>query len=267
MEYKVSSGRFLIAVFLVNALGFALKYFELDTFVILLGFRFHLSAVLPLLIVINAKILSLIKDSFLHPPFVKVGSVILTFFFTSVLFLSILYLTNKIEIGDPEYFYEFGLSSIIDYPIYLVWNSINLLCLFFFFLLINESFKNSFIMVLVSAILIFAYEFIPIKKMIFNYESIAAFLLLCLTIAVTIKFFNNVYLFVVLIFSIIWFSILAFGTSSSLLVNLFFAARYNEWEGFFIADKNILGFLVPASYLLILLGIILLSLFRKRKST
>jgi hypothetical protein len=71
---------------------------------------------------------------------------------------------------------------------------------------------------------------------------------------------------VLLIFSIIWFSILAFGTSSSLLINLFFAARYTEWEGFFIADKNISVFLIPASYLLILLSLIVLSLFRKRKS-
>ena len=266
MEYKVSAGRFLVAIILVNAAGFALKYFELDTFIILLGFRFHLSAVLPLLIVINAKHLSLIKDSFLHPQFVKVGRVILTFFFTSMLFLSVLYFANKIEIGDPEYFYEFGLSSIVDFPIYLVWNSINLICLFFFFLLINKSFKNSFIVILVSAILIFAYEFIPLQKVILHYESIAAFVILSLILTITIKFFNNVYLFVVLIFSIIWFSILAFGTSSSLLVNLFFAARYTEWEGFFIADKNISVFLIPASYLLILLSLIVLSLFRKRKS-
>ena len=267
MEYKVSGARFLIAVLLVNAVGFALKYFELDTFIILLGFRFHLSAILPLLIVINARHLSLIKDSFLHPLFVKVGRVILTLFFTSLLFLSVLYLINKIEIGDPEYFYEFGLSSIVDYPIYLVWNSINLICLFFFFLLINKSFKNSFMVILASAILIFAYEFIPLRKMIFNYESIAAFVILSLILTISIKFFNNIYLFVVLIFSIIWFSLLAFGTTSSLLVNLFFAARFTGWEGFFIADKNISAYLIPAIYLLMLMSLIVLSLFRKRKST
>jgi hypothetical protein len=267
LEYKVSAVRIFLAVFLVNAIGFALKYFELDTFIILLGFRFHLSAIFPLLIVINATHLSLIKDSFLHPPFVKVGRVILTFFFTSLLFLLVLYLTKKIEIGDPEYFYEFGLSSIVDYPIYLVWNSINLICLFFFFLLINKSFKNSFLVILALAILIFAYEFIPLRKMIFDYESIAAFVILSFVLSITIRFFNNIYLFVVLIFSIIWFSLLAFGTTSSLLVNLFFAARYSGWEGFFIADKNFSGFLIPVTYLLILLSLITLSLFRKRKST
>ena len=216
--------------------------------------------------VIKVEHLSLIKDSFLHPPFVYVARVILTCLFTTLLFLSVLFLTNKIEIGDPEYFYEFGLSSIIDYPIYLVWNSIQLIFLFFFFLLINKCFKNSFIIIFVSSIFIFAYEFIPIKKMIFNYESIVAFILLCLILTVTVKLFNNIYLFVVLLFSTIWFSLLAFGTSSSVLVNLFFAARYTEWEGFFVADKNISVFLIPASYLLILLSLLVLSLIRKRKS-
>lgn len=266
MEFKVSPARLLIAVIFVNAIGFVLKYFELDTFVILLGFRFHLSAVLPILIVLKKEHLSLIKEAFLHPPFANVGRVILIILFTALLYLSVLFLTNKIEIGDPEYFYDFGLSSIVDYPIYLVWNFIQLLCLYFFFLIIHKSFKNSFIVILVSTILIFSYEFIPVKKNIFNYESIVAFVLLCLILTVTIKFFNNVYLFVVLLFSIIWLSLLSFGTSSSLLVNLFFAARYAEWEGFFAVDKNISGFVIPASYLLILISLLILSLIRKRNT-
>lgn len=264
MEYNVSTARFLLAVVLVNAIGFALRYFELDTFVILLGFRFHLGTVLPLLMLIKKEHIPLIKNSFLRPPFLHVGKVILTSFFITLLFSSVLFLTNKIDIGDPEYFYEFGLSSIVDYPIYLVWNSIQLIFLYLFFLIIHKSFKNRFSVILMSAIFIFAYEFIPIKKMNFDYESIAAFLLLCLILAVTVKFFNNVYLFVVLLFSIIWFSLLAFGTSSSELISLFFAARYNEWEGFFVMDKNISGFVIPASYLLILLSLLLLSNIRKR---
>ena len=205
------------------------------------------------------------KDSLLHPPFNHFGRVILTFLFTNALFLSVLFLTNKFEIGDPEYFYEFGLSSIADYPIYLVWNSIQSIFLYFFFLLINKSFKNSFFIILVSAILIFAYEFIPLKKMIFNYESIAAFVLLCLILAVTIKFLNNVYIFVLLLFSIIWFSLLAFGTSSSTLVKLFFAANYNSWEGFLAVDKIVSDFIIPINFFLILVILLILSFLTKKK--
>ena len=267
MEYKVSTIRFLLALILVNAIGFALKYYELDIFIILLGFRFHLSAVIPLLVVIKKEHISLVKDSFLHPPFTHFGRVILTFLFTNLLFLSVLFLTNKFEIGDPEYFYEFGLSAIADYPIYLVWNSIQLILLYLFFLIIQKSFKNSFFIILLSAILIFAYEFIPLKKMIFNYESIAAFLLLCLTIAVTIKFLNNVYVFVLMLFSIIWFSLLAFGISSATLVKLFFAANYNSWEGFLAVDKIVSDFIIPINFFLILISLLILSFLTKRKSS
>ena len=265
MEYKVSTVRFLLAILLVNAIGFALKYFELDTFIILLGFRFHLGAVIPLLVVIKKDHISLMKDSLLHPSFKHVGRVILTLLFTNGLFLLVLFLTNKVEIGDPEYFYEFGLSSIADYPIYLIWNSMHLILLYLFFLIIHKSFKNSFFIMLMSAILIFAYEFIPLRKMIFNYESIAAFLLLCLILTVTVKFLNNIYLFVLLLFSIIWFSLLAFGTSSSTLVNLFFAANYNSWEGFLTVDKIVSDFVIPINIFLILVSLIILSLLTKRK--
>jgi hypothetical protein len=267
LEYKVSTVRFLLALVLVNAIGFALKYFELDTFIILLGFRFHLGAVIPLLIVIKKEHLSLMKDSLLHPSFKHVGRVILTFLFTNLLFLSVLFLTNKVEIGDPEYFYEFGLSSIADYPIYLIWNSIQLILLYLFFSIIHKSFKNSFFIIIVSAILIFAYEFIPLRKMIFQYESIAAFILLCLILTVTIKFLNNVYIFVLLLFSTIWFGLLSFGTSSSTLVNLFFAANYNSWEGFLTVDKIVSDFIIPINFFLILVTLIILSLATKRKSS
>jgi hypothetical protein len=178
-----------------------------------------------------------------------------------------LFLTNKVEIGDPEYFYEFGLSSIVDFPIYLIWSSIQLILLYLFFLIIHKSFKNSFFIILMSAILIFAYEFIPLRKMIFNYESIAAFLLLCLILTVTIKFLNNIYLFVLLLFSIIWFSLLAFGTSSSTLVNLFFAANYNSWEGFLTVDKIVSDFIIPINFFLLLFSLLILSLVTKRKSS
>jgi hypothetical protein len=265
LEYNLSTVRLLLALFLVNAIGFALKYFELDTFIILLGFRFHLGAVIPLLVLIKKEHIPLMKDSFLHPSFKHVSRVILTFLSTTLLFLSVLFLTNKFEIGDPEYFYEFGLSSIVDYPIYLIWNSIQLIFLFLFFIIIHKSFKNSFFIILVSAILIFAYEFIPLKKMIFNYESIAAFVLLCLILTITIKFLNNVYLFVLLLFSTIWFSLLTFGTSSVTLVNLFFAANYDSWEGFLAVDKIISDFIIPINFFLILVSLLILSLLTKRK--
>jgi hypothetical protein len=267
LEYKVSTVRFFLAVFFVNAVGFALKYLGLDTYVILLGFRFHIAAIIPFLTVIKKNHFTLFKESFLKPQFVRIVRVILTFILINVLFISVLFLLNKIEIGDPEYFYEFGLSSIADYPIYLIWNSIQLFLFYFFFLIIQKNFKQSFIIVLLVSILLFIYEFIPIKKIVFNYESIGSLLLMGLIVAVTLKYFNNIYLFIILIFSTIWISALAFGSSSSTLVNIFFAANYDSWEGFLVVDKTISNFIIPANYFLILLSLLILVLVRKRKSS
>lgn len=265
MKYKISFGRFLLAIILVNIIGFGLKFFGQDSYLILLGFRFHLSAILPLLLVIKKEHLSLIKESFLQPPFTHIVKVILAFLFTILLFFTVLFLINKIEIGDPDYFYEFGLSSIVDYPIYLIWNSIQFIFLYSFFFLIQNNFKSSFIVILISAVLIFAYEFIPLKKNIFDYQSISAFILLCVILSMLVKYFNNVYLFAAGLFSIIWINLLAFGTSSPTLVNLLYAAKYNEWEGFFSVDKDFSGFVIPASYFLLLLSLIILLFWSKRK--
>lgn len=267
MEYKVSTARIFLAVFLVEAVGFALKYFELNTHVILLGFRFHVAAIIPFLTLIKKNHFNLFKESFIKPQFVRIVRIILTFIFTNILFISILLLFKKIEIGDPEYFYEFGLSSIVDYPIYLVWNSIQLMLLYFFFLIIQKSFKHSFIIILLVSILLFVYEFIPIKKFILDYLTIGSFLFMALIIAVMLKYFDNIYLFIIIVFSTIWVSALAFGTSSSTLVNIFFAANYDVWDGFLTVDKTISDFIIPVNFLLILLSLFILALVSKRKSS
>ncbi len=266
MGYKLSAARIFFAIVIVNALGFALKYFDLDTHFIFLGFRFHIAAIIPFLIVIKKDHFNLIKESFTKLQFTRIVRVILAFIFSTILFILILFLVKKIKIGDPEYFYEFGLSSIVDYPIYLVWNSIQLMLLYFFLAIIQKRLKYNFIIIFAVSILIFIYEFIPLKKVLLNYESIVAFILVCLIVSVTMKNFNNIYLFIFLIFSSIWVSLLALGSSSSTLVNLFFAANYDSWEGLFTIDKSFPNFLVPAYYLLLLGSLFFMALIKKRKS-
>lgn len=266
MKYKVKASRIVLAVVVVNAVGYALKYFELDTFIILIGFRFHLSAVLPLLAVMKLEHLNLFKESLLHPQFKNLFKLLGVILSVIILFFTVLYVTGKMEIGDPEYFYEFGLSSIADFPIYLIWNCFQLFFLYHFLLIVSKSFTSGFVPTLLVSILIFVFEFIPLTKLFFDYESIASFILLELTAAVIIKYFNNIYLLVVLLFSTIWVSVLAFGTSSSILINIFFAARYNQWEGFFTIDKDVTHFAQPVYYFLVLITMLLISLTSWRKA-
>lgn len=266
MKYKVNAIRIILAVIFVNAVGFALKYFELNTFLILLGFRFHLSAVLPLLVVMKLEHLELVKESLLHPQYKNLFRLLSIILVMTILSFTALYITGKLEIGDPEYFYEFGLSSIADFPVYLIWNSFQLFFLYQFLVIINKNFVSGFIPTFLVALSIFIYEFIPLNKFIFDFEGISSFVLLALTAAVVIKYFKNVYLFVILFFSIKWSSILAFGTSSSILVNIFLAARYDQWEGFFTIDKDISHFAQPVYFLLVLIVMSIIALMTGRKA-
>lgn len=255
----------VLIIIIVNAIGFALKYFELDTYLIFVGFRFHLSAVLPFLLVIRSNHFSKIKQVFLEVSFKQIIKVTLLLFLIFLVFLAVLYFSKKIKIGDPEYFYEFGLSSIFDYPIYLVWNSIQLIFTYLFFVIIKDRLKNSFLVIFLFSVLLFAYEFIPIDNFKLDYWSIASFILLCCIASLLISQFRDLYLFIIVIFSTVWLSILAFGTTSTAIVNLFFASRYSSWEGFFIVDKDISKIIIPGNYFIILLFLLVIFLIRKKK--
>lgn len=267
MISKSSSARLLLSLFLVNALGFALKYFKLDTYFILLGFRFHLSAFVPFLVLIKRNHFLLIKDSFTKPRFAKIGKIILIFISINLLFISILYFLHLLKIGDPEYFFEFGISSIFDYPVYLIWNSSQLALLYLYLLIVQASYKDNFILVFVTCLILYLYELIPLNNLIFDYSIISSFVLLCAIVVLVMKFFSNIYLFIILIFSSIWINILAFGSTSKVLTNLFLASTYDSWEGFFAIDKSILDFVIPSNLLLLLIAMLVLIFLRRTNPT
>ena len=75
-----------------------------------------------------------------------------------------LFFLKRIEIGDPEYFYEFGISSIADYPIYLIWNFPQIILLYFFLVKVSFLSKFRFITVAVVIFFLFAFEFVSINK-------------------------------------------------------------------------------------------------------
>lgn len=67
-------------------------------------------------------------------------------------------------------------------------------------------------------------------------------------------YFDNVYLFIFLVFTTVWISILIFGSNSAVLIKLFFAANYPNWEGFFSVENEIAEYVYPAIFLFILMG-------------
>jgi hypothetical protein len=249
--YQLTAG-----ILITNVAGFFLRYYKFDTYFILIGFRFHISLFLPFLLLLYKADLHFIKSFFVSPSYKRYSIIIIIVIIPLLIIYLSLYLSRNLEMGDPDYFYEFGLSSIVDYPVYLVWNLPQLFMLFLFLNSVKE--KYQFIKITLLVILLFAFEFVPINEKP-NYLSLAGLLLSSFIIALLVTNFRNIYLFAISVFSIFWFIILSFGNPSKELINILFAARYEAWEGFFEVSKKFTDYVIPAY-----LGIVLLTLFLLR---
>lgn len=264
MELQVKPSRLVIAVLALNTAGFVLRYFDLDTYIILIGFRFHISFVIPLLIVFRKNQLPFIKKIFVDPHHKRTVLPLLWILLPVIIVTGILFLIHKVKIGDPDYFYEFGLSSVIDYPIYLLWNFLQLFCLFIFLALTATVSKKSFSTISVITFLIFAFEFIPFKISNIDYSGIASLLLISIFVGLLIKYFQNIYWFTIVVFSIFWMHFLAFGSSSEKIIHLLFASQYSGWDGFLEVNKSFVQYLLPVQLALTFLVILISSSFRKK---
>lgn len=265
MDKKLEIRRLIFIIIAVNAAGFLLKYFELDNYVIIIGFRFHLSFILPLLIYFRKEDIPQIKKIFADPEHKKTILPLLWILLPLILIIIPLYLLGKLQIGDPDYFYEFGLSSIVDYPVYLLWNLPQAIVLFLFLATAVSSTDHKIKVSALILFLVFIYEFIPFEIKSFNYFPLVSLLLISISTGILIKYFQNIYWLSIFLFSIFWIHFLLFGTDSEKFIHLLFASRYYSWEGFLDFKKELAQYLLPAQLLLTFITIMLSSLIRNRK--
>ena len=256
--------RIISAIVLTNAAGITLIYFGLDKYFIFLGFRFHLSAVLPFLFLPYGKNFHTLFEAIKKPVFKLKFLPVLWLIISLAVLLIPLYLLNKIELGDPDYFYEFGLSSIFDFPLYLIWNFPQLCLLFMTLLFISRMSSLHYLNAFIGCTLLFLYEFIPL-----NIEISIPEIITLISISLTACFFvtrlQNIYWFAIVIFSSVWSIVLLFGSRSASIINIFFAREYDSWEGFFKTPKTIVIYIIPA-FFLILFVIVFLYAILNRKS-
>ena len=260
---KKKIANYFIAIFIINAIGILLRYLELDTYFILIGFRFQLSLFLPALFISGIYSKDYIVNIFKSPSYKKSLLFIYLLIIPLFFLFAILFILRKIELGDPEYFYEFGISSIIDFPVYLVWNSIQLTLFFLFFIYLSSKLKLNLLIIFFIFILLFVYELIPLRKESFDYFNLISVFFLGLITGLMVKYYQNIYWLVVFSFSILWLDFILFGSNSELAVNLLFASQYNLWEGFFSVEKDLKEFVLPFHLILVNI-LILINLFKKK---
>ncbi|MHB8580170.1 MAG: hypothetical protein ACYDA4_09965 [Ignavibacteriaceae bacterium] len=253
----------IAAIAVTNAAGILLRIFNLDTFIILAGFRFHLSFFLPFIIFFRKSHLSTIKEAFVHPKYNKTFPQLVWILLPLVISLLLLYLNGHLEINDPDYFYEFGLSSIVDYPIYLIWNLPQLLLLASFLIIATQSNNEGYWKTSLIFVLLFSFEFIPVGRSKIDFLNLFVLLFAGVSAGLLIKYFQNIYWFAIIFFTLFWECLLAFGSASKMMINLLFAARYQAWDGFFIVAEKfssyILAFHIFIATLLILSTVVIIK--------
>jgi hypothetical protein len=256
----------IISILAVSGFGIILRYNNLDTYFILAGFRFHLSFVLPFFIAFRKSNLSLLKKNLLKPAYNKTFQPLLWIFLPLMIILAVLYFLKKIEVGDPEYFYEFGLSSIFDLPLYIIWNMPQLLMLFSFLIFVQPDEKAKLLTTSLIVFFLFAFEFIPLGKDKINFFDLAILLFSSLNAGIILKYFKNAYWFGIFFFMIFWLNLLAFGSNSTAMIHILFASQYTGWEGFFEIKKGFGSYLLPVQIFLSLILLIFTAGFSKSKN-
>ena len=254
-----------IAIIIINAIGILLRCLDLDTYFILIGFRFQVSLFLAVFFVLGKYSKEFFYNIFRRPLYKGYFFFIYLIIVPLLILFAILFLLRKIEPGDPEYFYEFGISSIIDFPVYLVWNSIQLSFFFLFFIYLASKERLSLSIIFIAFVLLFVYELIPLKKESFDYAGLLSVISFGAITGFIVKYYQNIYWLVIFSFSILWLNILLFGSNSEMVINLIFASQYRSWEGFFLVEKDLKAFILPAHLLLINI-FILINLFNNKSS-
>ncbi|QQS37275.1 MAG: hypothetical protein IPM56_04785 [Ignavibacteriales bacterium] len=264
MKDRLNYLPFILSIFIVNTAGFLLHYFELQAYIIILGFRFHPGLFLPFLFCFYSEFQSGLKKYFIPAKEKNLAGVLVIVLIPFIAVIAVSYLFLKLKIDDPEYFYEFGLSSIADFPVYWFWNLPQLAA---FYIVINHYAGNKkvFLKAFLFIVSLFLFELIPIKLTGFSYMKIGSLLIYMILVSLVITRIRNMYWAALIIFAIPWINFLAFGSQSETIINILFARQYENWEGFFSLQKQYKDYLFPAHVLLTIIVLLIHTGFKSAK--
>jgi len=247
---KISFPLYLSFLLLLPAANLALRYFSFPNTIFLIGFRFYGVTLAAAVILYFSGLKENFKTVLMYSSFKKV---LRHFFFAllpGLIITGVLFALKKIEIGDPDYFYELGLSSIVDYPIYFVWNIPQLFLLFVVLRSIEDSFKLKILPNVFFLLILFSPELATFPKFALDFLSLPSLFFAILAVILFVHKKTNSLPFILFFFTSLWFYLLLFGSKCEMLLQTFLAKTYTEWDGFFVLDKKFVPFVPVAFFLL-----------------
>jgi len=224
-------------ILLVNAAGVIFRIYELDPYITLIGFRFHLSLTIPLLFLVNKEYRKRAGYLMKHPGQFKWSPFVVIILSAAALYAA-LYFTDLVKLSDPDYYYELGLSSIIDLPVYLIWNLPHILIFTLFISAVTADKKAGYLLAFLIFILLFTYRLIPLDKEKFDLTAALQLGSASILFSLFIYYIRNVYLSSSLSFLTIWLFLLLSGSNSEQMVSIFLGTYYSSWEGFLVPGKE-----------------------------
>lgn len=189
----------------------------------------------------------------------------------SVLTLILIYtLGYTFKFKRPEFLIEFGVSSLIDLPIYYIWNLPLLLSSLIVITLILEDFKFLKVFgvsLLLSLSFISAKPVFALNKFNPEYFSFLALVFAVLFYNLTVlKIYNSIWLSIFSVLISIYSFVLVFGSNNTFLIKTFFARMYSSWDGLFVF-KNLDVYLIDLLFAgLMIIFAFLFFIFDKKKS-
>ncbi len=250
----------IVLLILIYNLLFYLQYLlrtELQLY--LIGFRLNFLFVFNLILIYYHREKLPVITTYLKN-FGKIKNWILIFFIpviSSILSILLIIQIGTLKYRKPEFLIEFGLTALLDIPIYYLWNLPLLLSYIVLIILLIEKFTFPrtllFTFVLTLSYLIPGLGIVTEKFQFLQLSNlILVFGMILFTISV-LRFGSSAWLSIFAALISIYSFVLVFGSKNSFVINTFFARNYKEWEGIFSIKK-----IEPEIIDLIYAGIIIL---------
>lgn len=179
------------------------------------------------------------------------------------------YIFGEVKISKLKYFYEFGITSLLDFPMYFVWTLPFIFSMIYVWFITLDT--PSYFSKLINSILI-SLSFSGFY--LYNYDKVEIgeyviyFLLTSSGVLFNYSFYKwsrSLWATSFSIFMTIFSFVLVFGSSNEFLIRTFFARNYDKWEGFF--DFNLIKNIPPESGLIPLLIILSIIFFNFGRET